>query len=221
MAQERPNVRIWATDLQAPPFWNTVSEDLSNRLTFLVSDANRPWDMSVAKPKMSELGFHFIHVRFLTYGMRDWHAFFVQCWNHLAPGGVLEVLDVGSAPIDPDLASGQDAPAFVRLFWLGQAGCKIVGIDRNGLGQHRIALEAVGFEVLTASEFTMPVGTWEGETDKEKRVGAKQARNYADAIVKMTPTLVSKAPGMNADSAAAIGHAGLRGIGSRRLLSSW
>ena len=91
MAKSFPPAHINALDLTVP------KTPVPSSVTFVGADPDQPWQLG---------SFDFIHARMLTAAFQDWPSVLRKCWEHLEPGGWLELLDLSfpfgaaQAPID-------------------------------------------------------------------------------------------------------------------------
>ena len=179
-ADEHPEVAVLGTDLSPvqPAF-------VPPNCSFEVDDIESDWTF--------DCPFDFIHVRFLNVAMRDWPKFFRQAFQHLRPGGWLEV---------QEFAIGfPTAPSTVRLnpatvSWtkaIRDAAAKI-GIDLLAAAHFGPHLEAAGFDNWRLEKRIWPVGTWP-QSPKEKQLGIWAQRNCEDALGAVSLAFLTRIEG--------------------------
>ena len=86
---------IWASDFaEQHPDCQVLGIDLSPvkpnkatpaNCTFRIQDAEKPWQLGDIGP------FDMIHSRMILVGMRDWRSYIAKCYEHLKPGGWIEL----------------------------------------------------------------------------------------------------------------------------------
>ena len=185
-AEEHPTARVLGTDLSPiQPEW------VPTNCKFEVDNAEADW---VYNEK-----FDFIHGRMLCLGIHDWPRFFRQCWDHLKPGGWLEVQEV-TLPIFCD--DGSAAPDSALLKWgdlVKEAALK-GGIDAAASNKFSEMLRAQGFVVMREEPIKWAVGHWpKGKLQKE--IGAYTHQNILQALNAVTMALFTKQLGWSREAA--------------------
>ena len=188
-AASHPGSRVIGADLEPP----TRDLNIPN-VRFVVADAEKDWsqiDQHLATNDDQDLGrnFDFIHARLLTYGIRDWDAFFRQCFAHLNPGGVLECTDA-CRPRTSKAGFDAEDSAFLQHMALVETGSESVGIDWNIHKHHGDRLRMAGFDVQSTKIFTWPVGQW-SDTEKEREIGKLNIDN-AISVMDGSPNRLTK-----------------------------
>ncbi|RXG45457.1 hypothetical protein VDGE_02765 [Verticillium dahliae] len=150
MAAQHPTASIRGVDVSAALLPTAVPPNV----VFEVSDANEPW---AAQP----LNLDFVHVRNLVGGgVRDFKALYAQAFQHLRPGGQIEVAEVRSRWFDfeddgPGASQGAESELTMegavmpasREFEMGLAEySQQLGIDFDPIPKVSGWLEDVGFE---------------------------------------------------------------------------
>ena len=182
IAKEQPAAQVVAADLTAP------SIPLPPNLTIVKSNAEEDWHF--------QQQFTFIHGRMLTSAMRDWPSLLRRSWDHLEPGGWLELLDV-YPPYRAEISSADNAASspFIRWGYAADKGWAKNGIDWSTTSKHAQRLQKLGFENIREETFRWPLGEW-AETEVERRIGGLTLQNMAGffktaalRVIKMDPDI--------------------------------
>ena len=171
VATKYPNATILATDL-SPPLSNTGST-LEN-VIFVKSDLENASDWR----HLPLESFGFIHGRMLTSGIHDWPNLLKRCWEHLEPGGWLELSDV-CHPFradDPD-ADDPEKSDFIKWGYMAERCWATNGLDYRATTKHINRMADLGFETVHEKEVRWPLGGW-AEDEREKEIGKMALINF-------------------------------------------
>ena len=163
MAEQYPDAEIVATDISVFDS-GPATIDMPN-VYFQLDDAEDEW--TYRDP------FDLVHLRGLSGAFRDWSAIYRQAFQHLKPGGYIEVADADPAA---DAIHVPNAPkdSYGSIFVAAmRSAADDVGYPRDGDHLRTRALTAVGFEEVRQSEMTVRVGT--GPQDPRERTIGKMA----------------------------------------------
>jgi SAM-dependent methyltransferase len=143
-----------------------------DNLTFIRANAEESWPFPPGQ-------FDFIHGRMLVGAIHDWPSFLQKCYEHLAPGGQLELPET-CYPWDSALAGEGITPInspFLR--WSGMAGqaWARAGFDTFHVLRHEYRLQRLGFVDIEHYESRWPVGPWETD-ERQKEIGGLCLRIY-------------------------------------------
>ncbi|KAH7115685.1 S-adenosyl-L-methionine-dependent methyltransferase [Dactylonectria macrodidyma] len=147
-ADENPSAVVIGTDISP-----TLPDWISPNLSFQMDDCND-------EPTFKENYFDFIHARDMAGSISDCDLFAKRQFQHLAPGGYLEIR-VQATPFESDDEShNNDSFNWWRDFW------KEVGTEPNRSltfaedGTMKEAMERAGFINIKTFRKKMPVGSW-------------------------------------------------------------
>ncbi|OAL69374.1 hypothetical protein A7D00_6493 [Trichophyton violaceum] len=160
MGDEFPNAEIIATDISV---FDIQSVGICPpNVSFQIDDAQGEWTFN--EP------FDFIHVRGLGGGISDWALFYQQAYQHLAPGGFIQVAD--SALLTGDITLPNAPPNSYLSIYLGALGsaAEMAGHPRSFNHLRSAAFEAAGFTDIRIYDTNIPVGTWPADP-QEKTLG--------------------------------------------------
>jgi len=163
MALAHPTLQVTATDL-------TLPKDLTppTNLTFIEADADEKWLLGQ---------FSFIHGRMLTSGIHNWSKFLAQCWEHLEPSGILELLDICHPFRAEDPATNETSSAFIQFGYAAEKAWARSGLDYRASTKHVERLNGLGFINVREEEAKWPLGEW-AETEMEREVGKITLGNF-------------------------------------------
>jgi SAM-dependent methyltransferase len=160
---------IWAVDFADEfPETSVIGVDLSPiqspfvppNLTFQVDDVEEPWTYSVK--------FDFIYSRMMTAALADWPRFFQRAYDHLAPGGWIELADI--CPLTSDDGTLTEDLSMTKWVNNLMEGCKAIGRPFDGAVKYKEQLEAQGFQNVHQVVFKWPQNRWPRDK-KHKELG--------------------------------------------------
>ncbi|KAJ5096448.1 S-adenosyl-L-methionine-dependent methyltransferase [Penicillium alfredii] len=187
MADEYPMTEVIGVDLSPiQPGWSDFLSCLSEgyyeltvirvppNLRFIIDDANQPWIF----PSQH---FDFIHIRGMCGSVENWPSFLRQCYDHLKPGGRIELAEIvprahcddDSMPENCYLLKWQKE--FHRL-------TAIQGRDWDIMPRMPKLLEEALFDQIEPSEQNCPIGTWPKDP-KLKEIGRYFRAQFADSAL--------------------------------------
>jgi SAM-dependent methyltransferase len=149
MADLYPSARVTGTDLSPiQPNWVPP-----NAMFELHDCTEYPWDFTKK--------FDFIHTQLLNaFAIRDWDAFYQECFNNLQPGGWVESHEFDLMVRTDDNSLPKDS-AIVK--WLLQWDSGAGGGFRLDGRKLATAMEKAGFVTVVVKEFKLPIGVWDKE----------------------------------------------------------
>ncbi|KAJ5124551.1 uncharacterized protein N7515_008376 [Penicillium bovifimosum] len=147
-ADSYPSAEVTGTDLSPiQPSW------VPPNLRFVVDDAESPWLYSPSRP------FDFIHARDLGGAIADWPRLMRQSYEHLRPGGWIELQEF-EVMLKSDDDSIRLAPALCefldRLTQASEAFHRPMNIAEG----HRQRLVEAGFEDVRDEVYKVPSSVW-------------------------------------------------------------
>ncbi|KAI8151296.1 Secondary metabolism regulator LAE1 [Colletotrichum sp. SAR 10_70] len=184
---------LWAIEFgEAHPESEVLGVDLSPPLaevppnvTFEVDDIEEPWLYS--RP------FDYIHSRVMNSSIRDWKQFIQNCYDHLTPGGYLELKEVELMP-ESDDGTLQPDSALVKTYTLLGEALRIFGCAFQDVPAMVDMMKAVGFVDLYVKKFKWPTNTWPRDSHY-KEIGEWANVNYLTGIEAWTMAPFTRALG--------------------------
>ncbi|KAJ5306712.1 hypothetical protein N7508_005727 [Penicillium antarcticum] len=153
-----PNAEVIGTDLSPiQPSW------VPPNLQFVVDDAESQWLYSAKRP------FDFIHVRDLGGAITDWPRLIQQSYEHLRPGGWLELQEF-EVTLRADDDSMHLAPTLCEFIRHLQAASEAFGRPMNIAEGHRQRLVEAGFEDVKDDVYKVISTPW-AEDLVQKEIG--------------------------------------------------
>ncbi|EAW12500.1 class I SAM-dependent methyltransferase [Aspergillus clavatus NRRL 1] len=154
-----PNATIVASDIGV--FDGGLNDlDLPN-VSFQLDDARRVW--AYTEP------FDLVHIRGLSGAFQDWNFIYQQAFQHLAPGGYIEVADTDPAA-DTVTLTHLDNSYFRDYTSAIRSAAEVAGSSRDLSHLRPCILSAAGFVDVQVTERTVPIGLWP-EDPHEKTMG--------------------------------------------------
>ncbi|KAJ5157639.1 uncharacterized protein N7482_008739 [Penicillium canariense] len=163
---------IWAIDFaDSYPSAEVIGTDLSpiqpswvpSNLQFLVDDAESPWLFSTSRP------FDFIHARDLGGAIADWPRLLRQGYEHLKPGGWIELQEFEVA-LKSDDNTLRLAPTLCEYLGRLHEASEAFHRPMNTAEGHRQRLLEAGFEEVRDEVYKVPSNAWSGDP-VQKQIG--------------------------------------------------
>ncbi|KPM45556.1 hypothetical protein AK830_g945 [Neonectria ditissima] len=159
---------IWAVDVADKfPSASVVGVDLSPiqpswvppNLRFLVDDIEDKW--------MHGYGWDFVHMRCISPWLKDEVNVLRQAYEHLNPGGWIEIQELDARANCDDGSLTPDAP-LAKFFDTAETAVANFGMKFRAGENLREPLEKAGFTNITCKILKVPIGTW--AKDKKLRL---------------------------------------------------
>jgi len=157
-ADEFPNSAVLGVDLSP-----IQSPFVPPNVRFEIMDIEEPWNFG-------GIQFDFIYSRMMTATVADWPSCFQQAYNHLTPGGWVELCDIGAIRCDDGTLKESSA---IRR-WLNPLleGARSMGRPFNEAYKYREQLKAQGFVNVHELVFRWPQNGWP-RNRKYKQIGMR------------------------------------------------
>ncbi|KAK4041210.1 Phosphoethanolamine N-methyltransferase [Parachaetomium inaequale] len=172
---------IWAIDFgDEHPETSVVGVDISPsqpsfvplNVEFFVDDLELEWNYVTP--------FDLIYARYLTGSIKDWPRFYRQAYQHLQPGGWIEVCDYVS-PMACDDGTLKADSALKRWSDLLIEASVNLGATLASTVHYKQQMIDAGFQNVVQVEYKWPVNTWPKDP-KHKEIGAWAHLNTMDAL---------------------------------------
>ena len=180
MARAYREAKITAIDLTPPDIPNALPN-----LEILKHDAELDWPFEEGK-------FDFIHGRMLMAGIHDWRGLLSKIWQHLAPGGSIELLNL-KHPYRAvnEQADCPEASPLIRFSALMKESWIRSGLDWDAIEKVTTILPELGFENVEECPFIWPLGEW-ADTDRERQMGLWTMENFSTFIQNVGVPVLTK-----------------------------
>ncbi|KAJ5559218.1 S-adenosyl-L-methionine-dependent methyltransferase [Penicillium sp. DV-2018c] len=170
IADEFPSAEVIGIDLSPiQPTW------VPPNVRFIIDDLNQDWSFPAES-------FDFIHVRGLAGCVDDWPEFLDQCYDHLKPGGRLEIAELEPSCYSDDGSFPEDCyfnkwqTEFHRL-------SAVQGRDWLPMGSVPALIKDSSFEDVDTNIHMVPVGTWPKDP-RMKEIGRYMRAQTVDAALE-------------------------------------
>jgi SAM-dependent methyltransferase len=178
-ADEHPSASVLGVDL-SPIQPGAVPPNCS----FRVDDAENTW--------IPEEKFDFIHSRAMLAGFRNWPRYFQQAFDHLKPGGYIELQDFyfparvqsrngQQPPPEGGTTSSSSSSKLVQWCLHCMEAGKRTGLNLSAPNSFPDWLREAGFVDIHVKWYNWPLGPW-AKGEKNKNVGRWALANFLDGL---------------------------------------
>ena len=138
---------------------------------FQIDDAEQDWTFGFNT-------FDFIYCRDMYAGIRDFKKFIRQCYDHVKPGGFVEISSVYPIPASDDGTLPEDT-AVVEVCQAFHEISLRMGADAQFQLKLKDWFKEAGFEGVTETIFKIPSSPW-AEDLTQKKIGAFEQINAVE-----------------------------------------
>lgn len=177
---------IWPIDLadQYPGASLVQGVDLSpiqpswvpGNVKFVIDDVELPWPESQK--------YDYIHCRYMAGSIKDWPSLIRQCYEHLEPGGWLELQESVNTLYSEDDSLKPDN-AIVRMMDGLMEACEKIGRTLDPAPLMKGWVQDAGFANIKQESFKLPVGSWPKDP-RFKEIGTLLAVNFVEGVEAFT-----------------------------------
>ena len=157
IADQYPSASVVGTDLS--PVQPTM---VPPNLKFEIDDFEQEWTFQ-------KDSFDFIHWRLLLASVSDYPKLFRQAFQHMKPGGYMEIHEVDPGQCCDDGTVTEDSSS-VRWSQLFYEGCKKAGRPIPPIGSYKVMMESAGFVDIKELILKRPSNNWPKDKNL-KRIG--------------------------------------------------
>lgn len=181
VADQFPSAEVRGADIaHVQPDW------VPPNCLFEIEDIEMPWTWA-------KNSFDLIHARSLMLSIRDWPRLIAQCYEHIKPGGWVE-LQTSNAKISCDDGSTPEDSGLMAFTKLAFEASEIAGFALSEFEKWKLYLEKAGFVDVVEVRYKMPSSPWP-EDKRMKLIGAFEQHNMLTGMSGMSLRLFSKAFG--------------------------
>lgn len=181
-ADRYPEAEVIGVDLSpVAPVW------VPDNCTFEVDDVEKEWVWS--KP------FDFIFSRMLGGSFAATQAFINKAYNHLEPGGYLEMIDM-ALPVSSDDGTLTEDHFLHKMSVMTVEAAKNLGRPIHLAPEYKEMFEKAGFEDVTLKRFKWPSNIWPKDP-KFKEMGRWNIANIDPGLEGLTLFLFTHGLGMS------------------------
>ncbi|KAB8203582.1 AdoMetMTase [Aspergillus parasiticus SU-1] len=188
IAEDFPGAEIVGTDLSPiQPNWAPPN------CTFLVDDAESEWAFSPSE------AFDYIHVRSLGGGISDWKQFLNQAYNHVKPGGWVEIQEYETW-LRSDDGTAERAPMLMDWQYKIDEASRLFGRHMNVAPHLAQWMEDAKFINVQDDVYKAPVGSWP-KNNRLKEIGRVGRVTLYEAVEPYTLALFTRVLGYSPEDA--------------------
>jgi len=140
---------------------------------FEIDDVENEW----LWPKNS---FDFIHARDFLLSIRDWPKLVAQCFEHVKPGGYVELQSIYPLAQCDD-GSTPESNGLIQFARLALEASSNMGTPLDACIHYAKYLRDAGFEGVTERRFKQPSGPWAKDM-KMRLIGAFETQNLLQGV---------------------------------------
>jgi SAM-dependent methyltransferase len=168
MADKHPSAEVIGTDIAAvQPSW------VPPNCRFELEDAENDW------PYKND-SFDFIHGREFLLAIRDWDRLIEQCFEHVKPGGYLELSGTYPRPKSDDNTLPDDS-SYKEVASIFFQISESIGASAEAPRFYKERMEKAGFVDVVERIFKVPTNPW--PKDKRlKMIGAFELANASEGL---------------------------------------
>ncbi|KDN60503.1 hypothetical protein CSUB01_06090 [Colletotrichum sublineola] len=161
---DHPEAEVIGVDLSA-----AQPEFVPPNVRFEVDDVEEVWTYS--RP------FDYIHSRMMTSSISNWKAYIKQAYDHLSPGGYLELNEPDLKPLSDDGTLKEDS-ALMKSIGLIEEAARIFGRPYEDIQGLKDVMIETGFKDVHIQRFKWPTNGW-AKDPKYREIGAWNYENFA------------------------------------------
>ncbi|KAH7134652.1 S-adenosyl-L-methionine-dependent methyltransferase [Dactylonectria estremocensis] len=143
---------------------------------FIIDDIDEEWNHS--EP------FDYIHSRMMNFSIKDWPTYFRNVYDNLAPGGWVEIQEVGCEMASDDNTVTKDTALFKWCKLLDEAAANL-GRPFVKFDEMKEHMASAGFTGIVDGRFKWPTNRWPKEK-KFKELGAWNNENTVGVLEALT-----------------------------------
>ncbi|KAL9595757.1 MAG: hypothetical protein Q9219_006255 [cf. Caloplaca sp. 3 TL-2023] len=183
IAAEYPETTVWGIDITPPTnsFW------LDN-LQFSKADVEKEWDFGDETLML----FDIITIRVLVSSIRDWPSLFRRCFEHLKPGGWVEIPDITIGTFSDALDWQDERNPLMRWYRCYRKGASSYGIDGFANKQRATELANEGFTSTSEKYFDCYLDEDAVTEPRDKEIARLMRRNVFGLLDAVTKTMLER-----------------------------
>lgn len=184
MADQYPSAQVTGIDLSPiQPEW------VPPNCHFEIDDLSLDWTFPPSH-------FDFIHIRELFGCIPDWDFFFAQAYDHLAPGGWVEIVEHS---VQPRCDDGTMGPDHFYHTW-GKVVIEmgdLFGKSFTIWEESKERLERAGFVDVVEVQYKWPMNGWPKKNEKMKNIGRWNQLRLMDGVEGFMLRLLTQVGGVS------------------------
>ena len=183
VAQKFPDINVVGVDL-TPPSNNFGIKNLA----FLKADIEEPWYFA----DNPGCRYDIITLRVLVSAIRDWPKLIRRCFEHLKPGGWIEIPDVTIGVFSDQLDWQDESSAIMRWYQCYRRGASMSGIDGFANRKRTDCLASADFTHISEKFFTCYLDEHSAAEPRDKEIARLTKQNMLGLLDAVTKTMVAR-----------------------------
>ena len=184
VALKFPETHVVGIDITPP----TGDFGLDN-LTFVTANIEDPWEFATDQVDRCDL----ITARVLASAIRDWPSMIRRCYDHLKPGGWIEIPDVTIGTYSDNFDWRDESSALMHWYQCYRRGASAIGIDGFANKKRAEHLAAAHFTQISEKFFTCYLDENAVTEVKAKEVARLTRQNALGLLDAVTKTMQERA----------------------------
>ena len=180
VAKTFPKTNIVGVDITPP-----ISDFGLDNLTFVTADMEEPWKFADEQSECYDV----ITIRVLVSAIRDWASLVRRCFEHLQPGGWIEIPDVTIGTFSDEFDWRDESSPLMRWYQCYRRGASTLGIDGFANQKRANGLATAQFTRVSESFFRCYLDEDAVEEVKEKAIARLTRQNMFGLLDAVTKTM--------------------------------
>ena len=185
---------IWTTAVAATlPHTHVVGVDITppeddsklQNLQLITANIEQPWSFTVKQANCYDI----ITLRVLISAIHSWPLLFERCFEHLQPGGWIEVPDVTIGTFSEVFDWRKESSPLMRWYQCYRKGAAKRGIDGFANLERKKYLAAAGFINVSEKFFTCYLSEQSVESEKDKKIARLTRENMFGLLESVTKAM--------------------------------
>ncbi|KAI9728205.1 MAG: hypothetical protein M1828_004666 [Chrysothrix sp. TS-e1954] len=184
-AEQYPQAQLYGVDVNPPE--RSKFPAFPDNIAFKKGNIEDEWMFA------SDIGpSDYIFCRLLMTSLRNWDFVFAQAYQHLKPGGIIEVQETVSDLFAEDGSTATTSPA-IRWHQVVRSVLEQNGVDPDVAKRLSPKLRNAGFEIVTDKECRWNTFARPEDGDREKQIAVNFKQVLLNLFEMMTPKLFEQA----------------------------
>jgi len=184
IARNFPEINVFGVDITPP-----ANDFGLPNLTFVTADMEQTWEFA----REQRDGCDLIVARVLVSAIRDWPALIRRCFEHLKPGGWIEIPDISIGTFSDSFDWRDECSLLMRWCQCYRKGALTNGIDAFANQKRVNHLTDAKFAHISEKLFKCYLGENAVTEVREKEIARLKTRNLLSLLDAVTKTMQDRA----------------------------